>query len=309
MIKILGALWAVSLVLYAGLCIGAENKSNPQLVKALMNKSGLNKQLEQMPLIIQAGMVEANQETQALSPDALEEVGTLAARVFDARSLQQTVQKHIQENLPEEDTREVLAWLDSPLGLKIARLDEESATPEAYIEMLKMAEQLTVNPARVELVRRLDKAIKATETGVDAAMSTQTALIIALTSRMNPEHRPSLEDIENEVKKNKEELRSEVEEQNALALLYSYRKLKDDEIVKYVEFAESRAGKRYHAVVASGFTSALANATRNLGERVEEGAAEEEQEPEKKQIKSETVYSANALFGAARSAGARICVP
>jgi hypothetical protein len=265
-------MYGVVLVLYAGFGNAAENNIDPQLIQTLMDKSGLNKQLEQMPHMIQAGMVEANEETKTLTPEALNEMSVMAAQVFDAVKLRQSVQNHIQLNMTETETRAALAWLNSPLGDKIAKAEEKAATPEAYTEMLNMADQLIANAARVELVKKLDDAVRATETGVAMVMNTQTALIALLTSKMDPEERLSVDDIELEVKKNKVQIQSAVQPQTIISFLYSYRDLTDAEISQYLKFAESGSGRKYHAVVARGFNQALAGAARELGSQIEERA-------------------------------------
>ncbi len=290
MLKVLRILCAVAIATYAGLCMAGEKKGDSQMVQTLMSKSGLNRQLEQMPLLIQAGIAEANQETQALSPQAVDELSSTAARAFDPGALKQKVHKHIQDNLPENDMREAMAWLSSPLGDRIKRLDEKAETPEAYRAMMKMADKLTGNRARVELVRKLDRAVKATETGVAASMSTQTALIVALTSKMKPDKRPSFETIVNMVEENKGELKSAVEQQSILGFLYSYSELTDAEIGQYLQFAESDSGRKYHAVVADGFNKALAGAARELCAQIEQSSGQERQEI-KKQKNSEVLYS------------------
>lgn len=296
MVKNLGVFCAVVAVLFAGISPAGEKKADPQMVQTLMNKSGLNRQLEQMPLLIQAGIAEANQETQALSPQAVDELSSTAAVAFDPQVLKKNVQKHILENLPEDDMRAAVTWLNSPLGEKIKQLDEKTETPEAYQAMLKMAEKLTGNRARVEMVKKLDKAVKATETGVAASMTTQAALIVALTSKMKPDKRPSFEAIVNMVAENRGELETAVEQQNILGFLYSYNELTDGEIGQYLQFAESASGRKYHTAVADGFNNALAAAARTLGTQIERSSGQEMQEIRKKQKNSAVM---NAFLSAA----------
>lgn len=290
MLKSVRILGAVAIVMYAGLCTAGEKKSDSEMVRTLMSKSGLNRQLEQMPLLIQAGIAEANQETQALSPQAVDEMSCTAARAFDPGALKQKVHKHIQENLPENDMREAMAWLNSPLGDRIKKLDEKAETPEAYRAMMKMADKLTGDRGRVELIRKLDKAVKATETGVAASMSTQTALIVALTSKMKPDKRPSFDTIVNMVEENKGELQSAVEQQSILGFLYSYTELTDAEIGQYLKFAESDSGRKYHSVVADGFNKALAGAAREMCAQIERTSGQERQEI-REQKNSEVLYA------------------
>jgi len=55
------------------------------------------------------------------------------------------------------------------------------------------------------------------------------------------------------------------------ALLYSYRELSDAEIGRYLDFAESRSGRKYHAVV-NGLHNALAAAAHFLADQLDQNA-------------------------------------
>jgi hypothetical protein len=261
------------LVLYAGLCTAEEKKSDSRSIQTLMIKSGLSKQLEQIAPMVQAAVTQQNQGSQALSPEEVKELSGMAARAFGAKALKEKVQKHIQANLSETDIQAALAWLSTPLGEKITKLEEDASTPAAYGEMQKMADKLTGNAGRVDLARKLDNAVKATETGVAVALNTQTALIAALTSGAPPEKRPTIENIEKEVMKNKGQIQSTVEQATLLSFLYAYRSLSDAEIGKYIDFAGSASGKKYHAVTAEGVTAAVTNAARVLGNLIAQKAS------------------------------------
>jgi hypothetical protein len=272
MVKTFRVMLMAVLVLNADLCMTAEKKADPGSVETLMVKSGLSKQLEQVAPMMQDGMAQQNQGPNALSPEKMTELSGLAAKAFDAKVLREKVQKHIQANMSEADVQAALSWLRSPLGEKITKLEEEASTPAAYAEMQKMADKLTGNSGRVELARRLDNAVKATETGVAVALNTQTAMIAALTSGTAPEERPTMNDIEKEVAKSKGQIRSAVEQSTILSFLYAYRSLSDAEIGKYIDFASSASGKRYHAVTAEGVNVAMSSAARVLGGLIAQNA-------------------------------------
>ncbi len=272
MVKTFKAMLVTMLALYAGLCMAGEKTTDPRSVQTLMNKSGLDKQLEQIAPMVQSGITRANQQSKALSPEALNALGGMAARAFDAKALKEKVRKHIQANLSGTDIQAALAWLGSPLGEKITKLEEDASTPAAYAEMQKTAGKLARNAGRIDLAGKLDNAVKATETGVAVALNIQTALFAALTSAAPPDKRPSMEDIEKEVMKSKGQIRSAVEQDTLLTFLYTYRSLSDAEINKYIDFAESASGKKYHAVLAGGANAAMTDAARILGSLIAQNA-------------------------------------
>ncbi len=284
MVKAFKVMCVVVLVLYAVTGAAAEKRTAPQSVRTLMGKSGLNKQLEQIAPMIQAGMAQANQQSGALSPEALGELNGMAAKAYDAKTLREAVQKHLQANLSENDIQAALTWLGSPLGAKITKLDEDASTPAAYTEMQKMADKLAGNAGRVQLVKKLDNAVKASETGVAVALNTQVALVAALTSGAAPENRPSMEDIEKEVMKNKGQIQAAVEQETLLSFLYTYRGLSDAEINKYIDFAGSASGKKYHAATSKGISAAVTDAARTLGSLMAQSAGKKAPAAKKQEI-------------------------
>lgn len=128
------------------------------------------------------------------------------------------------------------------------------------------------NAGRVDLIRKLDKAVKGTETGIAIAMNMQTAIIVAMTSGLPKEQRPTMEKIEKEMAGKKGQLKAAVEQACLLSYLYAYRILSDAEIAKYIDFAASASCKRYHDVTAEGMSSAITNGARVLGRLIVENA-------------------------------------
>jgi len=267
MLKVLKAMCAVSLLLYSGVCIAGEGKADQELVRTLMQKSGLNKQIEQIPLMMQAGMVQAeqNEPSRKLTQKEMSDLNSMVATAFDAKAINAAVQKHIRSTLAEKDIRAALAWLNSPLGEKITRLEEDASTPAAYTEMQAMADTLAKNTARVAQLRKLDSAVKATEAGVSVALNIQISLLTAMSSQVPRDKRPSADEIADRVNKNSAEMRSVVAQETLLSFLYAYRTLTDAEVERYIAFAESESGRKYHASTAKGVSDAVVQASRTLG--------------------------------------------
>lgn len=129
-----------------------------QLAQDLMVKSGLDNQIQQVPLLVQAGMAQAQQEAGGLPEDLLKEWNSITASAFDPAILREGVLKQIKAELGVADMKAVLDWLDSPAGRKITQMEESASTPEAYAEMRAMADK-PQDPrlsGRMERLQRLD---------------------------------------------------------------------------------------------------------------------------------------------------------
>jgi len=264
MARILTALFAVALFLQPALGAAGDNAADMQLVQMLMRKSGLDKQLEQIPAAVQAGIDQAQQQ-KGLSSDDMAALKRLSALAFDAKALNDAVRTHVQANLSGKDIEAALVWLGSPLGERITGLEEAASTPPAVAEMQSMAGRLAGDKARVEKMKKLDVAVQATESNVRMVLNMQVVITVAMTVSMEPDQQPSVDDILHEVNKNSALLRSMLEQQILLSFLYAYRSLTDAELDRYIAFAESAAGKKYQMVTIEAVSGAMADAGRKLG--------------------------------------------
>ncbi|MEJ2690016.1 MAG: DUF2059 domain-containing protein, partial [Deltaproteobacteria bacterium] len=236
---------------------------NDAQIQALYVKSGLDKQLEQLPLVIQASFEQASQADktiQKLPGNIISIIKTSIREAFNPASLKAAMLTEIRENLAAQDIEEVLDWLDSPLGKKCTKLEEAASTPDAFAKMQQYAARIQKSPPtakRLNILQKLDSAVKGTESGVDIAINCQVAVALATVSTLPSEQQRSLKDISRELEKNRPQLEAMVRSQVLLTHLYTYRNLTDDEIQQYIEFASSPAGSKYHSVTGEALKKAF----------------------------------------------------
>ena len=245
-------------------------QTDPHLVQQLMLKSGLDKQLDQSPRMLQAGFLQARHKAQfqGFSEDELDEIYRLLGIVYDAKKLKEIVQGRLSANLTEKDAKYALEGLDSPLGRKITKIEEDSSSPEAFAESMTMADKLRSDASRVALIRKLDRAFGTIESGMDASLHTSIALYTATAELYPQESKPSHEDIIAMAKQDTEAIRPQIEKAGLGLLLYSYRSLSESEIEQYIAFGESESAKQYIATGHVAINEALLQGTRELGAEI-----------------------------------------
>ena len=260
----------VSLILCGGNCFADDNDSN-QLVQTLMEKSGLKKQIEQMPQLLQAELDQQQMEAKGLTQEEFNKISRLARSAFDAKTIHSAVQTYIKSNLPENDMRGVLEWLDSPLGRKITKLEEDASTAEAYTDMQAIGPKLldeNKDSARIHKIKRLDNAIGATESTISTVLNIQLAMVTAMSGAMEADEQPSFEDVQDLVNRNRSQILAVMERMVRMQFLYTYRELTDSEIDRYTRFAETGSGNRYHNVTIKAIDEAFVRAARKMGSQM-----------------------------------------
>ncbi len=267
-------LFGVALVVWSLCLCGAGvagERSDPQAVRQLMQVSGLNKQIEQFPAALGAELDREQAERPTLTDDQVARIRSVMAVSFDAKQILASVQKSLERNLARGDLKAAVAWLESPLGRKITKLEEDSSTAEGYRDMQEVGPRLlaeNANTGRFRKIQRLDSATGATEASLNMAQNVQMAIASAASSAAQGARRPSYDEILEIVNMSRDQMRSHVERMVQMGFLYAYRGLAESEIDKYIAFAESKPGRRYHQATVNAVNDAVVEAARKFGSQI-----------------------------------------
>ena len=263
-------LWSIIFLVLPIAAMAQDSKE--VLVKELYVKSGLEKQMGQLPMLVQAGYdqaVAADDNLREMPQSDIREIRASIETVFAPEKIQKTIMNECREKLSIEDLKKVIEWLDSPVGRKFTRLEEIASTPEKYDEMLRYAQKLQESPPapeRLEIMKQLDAAVKATKTTVEIAMNTQLAVAMAVVASLPKEQQPGYDTLADTIKQTRPQLESAMRTQTIYSMLYSYRSATNEELSQYIAFASSPAGQIYHDVTISGAKKAMMAASYKWGE-------------------------------------------
>ena len=233
------------------------------LVQELYVKSGMERQFAQVPLIMEADFSRAileDKNLQKLPENLTAAMKALIPEVFKVESLREAMVKQLGEKLTIEEIREVLNWLDSHVGKNCTRLEEDATKPEILTELPQYTAQIKNSPppvARLELMNKLDAALKATESRIQLTKGIFVAFSLALNATLPLEQQKPPAFFRREVEKNAPQFGIEAKQETLIALLYVYRSLDDGQIKQYIEFLTSPAGSKYMSVSEAAYQKAL----------------------------------------------------
>jgi len=256
--------------------LAAAQDQHELLVQELYVKSGLAKQIQDIPRSIQAGLDQELLEEEQFakpSPRVIALMKALAPKAFAPEKLKAVVLPELKTGLTTSDLQAALKWLDSPLGIKCTRLEDEASTPEAYPEIDKYKAQLKKSPPtpeRLKIIHKLDAALKATQTSVEMALNLQVALLLAVNATLPEEQQESPAEILDDIKQHRPEIESALQLESLVSLFYTYRSLTEAEINQYIKFATSSAGSKYQEVADAAMKKALIAGGIRWGEAIGE---------------------------------------
>lgn len=237
----------------------------------LYHQSGLAALVEQIPAGVQAGFEKAFESGQGiLTAQQLKMIYARIPQAYAAADIRPGIIDVLADKLSAEDVQIALEWLDSPLGRKCTAMETAAAAPEALSAMETYAEKQQPSPERVALLGELALAVKAAENATEVVMNTQLAIAVGMMAALPEQQRQPIEIIRNQIEQVRPQVTAVMENQTVLAFLYTYRELTADEIRRYLRFARSDVGARYHAAASEGIGQALTAGSLKLGAMIAE---------------------------------------
>lgn len=263
--------------LVVGLCalssvqaVGVADTDKSALLHELMERTGLKAQILQFPDIIKSGV-----EVAVIDSGADYQAAAAIAEIIDyeiepSRVIDE-VGAQLDENLSETDLHSLLNWLNSPLGQKIARLENtvsSSAVEEQAVGNREQERASPVGPDRERLYRRLDQAIRATEATVQMTLNAQTAVATAILSTSDDAESPPPSWIREQIESQRFQLRGLVTQQVYTSFVDTYQTLSAAELESYIRQASTPSGRRYTAAVIEALNQSLTASFERVGARM-----------------------------------------
>lgn len=238
-------------------------KTSRELTLSLMEKCGVNEQIENVPEKTKAEVLECFKRNEQMlgkiTDQVIGDINGIIVTAFNPESIRSILADYISTRLSPEDMMSVISWLDSPLGKKITRMEEIASTPEAYTEMIATLPSLRLSAdyeERLELVHEIDKSVKATDLILDRMLNMQVITITAMATAFPAMNLPTEAAIRANFEQNRNNISQAISREIALSILYTYRDISKDDLQEYIRFMKTDYGRRYHQVIQDGTNKA-----------------------------------------------------
>ncbi|MFA6011717.1 MAG: DUF2059 domain-containing protein [Desulfobacteraceae bacterium] len=233
------------------------------LTRELMAKCGINEQLENVPEKTMAEVRECFKRNETIlgkmSEQVITDINGIIGRSFNPDTIRAILAEYIESQMSPDDMRSVIAWLDSPLGLKLTAIEKTASTPESYRAMVEAVPTLKQTPdydERIKLVQEIDASVKATDLIVDRMINMQIITLTALGSAFPSMSLPPEQTMRENFEKNRTEISGAIGREIALSILFTYRDVSKAELKEYIRFMKTDYGTRYHNVIQEGSNKA-----------------------------------------------------
>ena len=258
------------LALFVAPAANAETSKEQQLAE-IYYKSGLEEMVRSMvkgSLIGFDMALQGDPRLRSAPKPVTEKIQEARKKAFSADRIVETVKSNVAEQLTPRDLKQVLAWLDSSIGRKCRRLEQESSSPDAYRKVGEFLNELKAGqtpPKRLALIEKFDKAQKYTESLVGMHMVSNRAMIVSFSMILPEEKRASLFRKFEEMEAANPPVHPEIQLTNTATTLLTYQGLDDGELEKLIAFYESESGSKFQTAVMGGMKKAYFEAGFEFG--------------------------------------------
>jgi len=230
------------------------------LAAALMHKSGMDVQIELIPDQIKAGIRDAARHGSPM--DVVIQDKLVSA--LDTQSLNRDVKDYLVAHMNSDEMRQVLTWLESPLGQQVVAMEINASQPDMMMKMFEVFQHEQARPGRLERIHRLDEAVLSKERTKDLMINIQVFFGMAMVAESGSAQRASYSLTRNNTERAMAPMWDELQQVVTMMYLFTYRGLDDAELDRYLEFTESAAGRKYNQVLYEGLSYAFAHAGKSL---------------------------------------------
>jgi hypothetical protein len=243
----------------------AEAAANPAIgARALMRANQLELELATWQPAIQS-LVDAPGD--ALEPSRAQPLRAAVRRVYGAQRLYDRVATSLADDWDGEAALAQLQFLGSSVGRKLLRaraLRRDTKTMESFRDFSRGFAESDFPPARIELLRRLDRALLTSKSAVLVNRAVVDAALSALSGATSGTDAAAFRSLRERAARQEPQLYAMAADELLRWNLFAFESLSDDELARYVDFAESSAGQWW--VVSSA--RALRMAANGAGEEL-----------------------------------------
>lgn len=224
----------------------------------LMDLSGLNKQVAEFPGMVSAGIDQAKAQGGPMPDAESEDVTRAIENAFEPAGILTMVGAEIRQNISETDGIDLLVWYESELGRKITKAEESASTPEAYQEMLGLAQSLLQEAERVSLAKKIEELVNATDMLMALQEKVQISVITAISTLMNPENSANeINAFKAQISAQQQQMRAQMKQIVILSYVYSYKDLELDVLEQYTRFLNKPVTMKFNDSVMQGMKDSL----------------------------------------------------
>ena len=246
----------------------AQSKDAVGLADRLYERCGLAAQLGSFPAQFEQGV---SQNRGKMPDELLAAIAQAGKTSFDPEKLRKDIVRSLAQKMPAADMKQVLAWLDGPVGRRITLAEERASgtmTPENMNVFFERQKKEPPGEKRVQLIDALIKAVKAVDVNANLIEAMALGIAVGADTMQPVQKRIGVSGLLVRLREAMppEKLRASMAAALPGMMSYTYRNVSDADLAAYVALNRSALGVRYNGAVSAALAEALSRAGVRIGE-------------------------------------------
>jgi len=253
----------IGLVLLLWTALACAAPATTATIDELMRKSGLWEQLAGISNEFQKSVDAGALQQGVQDPHAAAALHRAFTVAYGPDKLRPAVAVVLASKLSAEDAQAALDWLGTDLGTRITKLEEASAAGAPPERAAELAAALP--PERHALYAQLSRVLHAGDVGATIVINVAYGLARGIRIAVPELSMQDPEQVRDALEARRPQLVELLEAQTIASNAVTYATLSDAELKRYIAFAETPAGRRYHAATWTALDAALSDAAVDAG--------------------------------------------
>lgn len=223
-------------------------------VDKLLELSGSNKAVESFPDGVKSGLMQAKAGMSA------GEFDKLVASVDDSITpvtIKKMLKAQVSKALNEKEINELLKWYGSDLGKEMVATEAKSNTPDGFAQMQQQAQKLFADTPRVEMAKRYDVLVGATDALIDMQVSSGAAIYSAMAAMANPDVAPQLNQYKSMIASQMAPMREQMESMIIMSFVYAHQNTDIEKLKTYEAFLNTPVSVKFSKEAMKGMLNGL----------------------------------------------------
>lgn len=223
----------------------------------ILDLSGLTEQVNQFPGLIKMGMNYAKQQGTPISTSALNSLVSSVDEAVQPSDIMRHISKALKRSLTEKEGKELLAWYESNVGRKITKAEESASTPNAHHHMMQLEPLLLKKTKRVNMAKRFDALLGATEMTMDMEEYSSISTYIAIMSALEPGKPVSIQQIKAQMDASIAQRKVQTRKMINLSFVYAYRTIDMQDLRKYERFLMQPTTVKFNEIIMKNMSKGI----------------------------------------------------
>jgi hypothetical protein len=243
--------------------------SKQDMAETILEKSGLEMQIRQIPDIIVA---QYDHEVDDLQLRDATRIRSILIEEFRSEKIYRDMINYLLENFDEDRARELIAFFNSELVTLMTDRELLASDPDAALEMQNYLNGMESDPSareRINLMVEFDHSLDGTSFTVELLSQLYVDMIRALEPALTSEQILTVEQLEQYRADMYDNIYVPYRQVTVGFYLYAYRDVSTDDILRYKSFYDSPTGFWYNQLAKSMVRDAISNARSRAAGKVE----------------------------------------